>query len=70
MFKGADVQRVARKYLAPDNLSVVIYGKLTDEDKAGLGERFTLKTLEKSEVFTGGYDEPAAQEAGGPAERD
>ena len=59
--KVADVQRVARKYLAPNNLSVVIYGKLTDEDKAALGERFTLKTLEKSEVFTGGYDEPAAK---------
>jgi predicted Zn-dependent peptidase len=56
--KVGDVQRVAEKYLNPDNLTICVFGLLTDDDKAALAERYELKIFPKEEIFTGGYDEP------------
>jgi zinc protease len=56
-----DVQRVARKYLAPETFTISVFGALTDEDKKSLSDRFDLTTLQKSDIFTGGYDEPAGK---------
>ena len=39
------------------NLTICIFGQLTDTDRAALDERYELKVLTKEEVFTGGYDE-------------
>jgi predicted Zn-dependent peptidase len=63
----ADVKRVARKYLDAGNLTVVVFGTISDEDRQALSERFTVNRLEREAVFTGGYDaevataEPAVQ---------
>jgi predicted Zn-dependent peptidase len=51
-----DVRRVARKYFKPENLTVVIFGALTDEDSKELTEKFDLKVLKHADVFTGGYE--------------
>jgi zinc protease len=61
-----DVQRVAKKYLRPENLTIAIFGSLTDEDKARLGEESKLTVLTKPEVFIGGYDEPEQGETAKP----
>ena len=58
-----DVKRVAKKYLNPDNLTICVFGLLTDEDKAALADRYEVKILPKEEVFTGGYDEPENSES-------
>ncbi len=58
-----DVKRVAGKYLNPDNLTICVFGLLTDEDKAALAERYKVKILPKEDVFTGGYDEPDSSES-------
>lgn len=62
-----DVQRVAKKYISPKNLTIAIYGALTDEDRVELSEKFKLKTLTREEIFTGGYEvaEPEPAEAAG-----
>jgi len=52
-----DVRRVAKKYLKPENLTIAIFGALTDEDRKALDERLGLHILKKEEVFTGGYDD-------------
>ena len=52
-----DVHRVARKHLKPESLAITIFGKLTDEDRTELTERFGLTAYTKEQVFTGGYDE-------------
>ena len=67
----ADVQRVAKKYLRPENATIAIYGELTDEDKAALTERYGLQTLAPEAVFTGGWEgaEDAAPGAGGEGVR-
>jgi len=54
----SDVKRVAEKYLNHENLTICVFGTLTDDDKAALAERYEVKILSKEEVFTGGYDEP------------
>jgi zinc protease len=62
--KIKDVQRVAKKYLQPDYLTIAIYGTLTDEDRTSLDERYTLTVLSKDDVFKGGYAaEPKEQPA-------
>ena len=61
--KIADVQRVAKTYLKPGNLTVSVFGSLTDEDREALAEQFEVTVLDKSDVFTGGYDEAAAEPA-------
>jgi predicted Zn-dependent peptidase len=64
----ADIERVARKYLKPDNLTIALFGRLTDEDRKALEGRFTVNVLRKEEVFRGGYDleeAPKGEAAGG-----
>lgn len=53
----AEVERAARKYLKPGDLSICIFGTLTDEDRKALEAGYTLKVLPRAEVFRGGYDE-------------
>jgi len=52
----ADVERMAKRYLKPDSLSISVFGLLTDEDRKTLTERYGLKVLPRAEVFRGGYD--------------
>ena len=61
----ADVERVARLYLKPENLTICVFGSLTDEDRAALGSKFTVRTLPKEEVFRGGYERPTRPAATG-----
>jgi len=58
----ADVERVAKKYLKPENLTISAFGLLTDEDRKALGEKYKVTVLPKEEVFRGGYDEPEKEE--------
>ncbi len=51
-----DVERVAKRYLKPDQLSISVFGALTDEDRQALTTRYGLKVLTKAEVFRGGFD--------------
>lgn len=54
----ADVERVARRYLEPESLTVAVFGTLTPEDRAALeAELGSVTVLPREEVFTGGYDE-------------
>jgi hypothetical protein len=60
-----DVKRVAEKYLAPGNLTIAVFGALTDEDRKTLDERFGVTVLLRKTVFKGGYeDEPESAEPG------
>jgi zinc protease len=58
-----DVRRVARKYLAPGNFTIAIFGALDEENRRRLDEKLTLTVLDKSVVFSGGYDLPVPQAA-------
>jgi zinc protease len=62
-----DVHRVAKKHLKPENLTVAIFGALTDEDRKALDERLGVKILKAEEVFSGGYGESPQPDAA-PAE--
>jgi predicted Zn-dependent peptidase len=64
----ADVRRVARKYLKPDNLTIAIFGSLTEEDVKTLDERFGVTVLDKDEVFSGGFDVPVEPGEDAPGE--
>jgi len=66
----ADVKRVAKAYLKPENLTVAIYGKITDEDRTALKAAFGSVTVwPREEVFRGGFDaEPAAAKPSGGRE--
>lgn len=55
----ADVKRVAEKYFKPENLSICVYGSLTDADREALGKDLGVTVLPRSEVFGGGFDVPA-----------
>ncbi len=50
-----DVQMVAQKYLDPDKATIIVFGKLTEEDETGLGTKYGFTKLVKDEVFSGGY---------------
>jgi zinc protease len=58
----ADVERVAKKYIKPENLTLCVFGELTDEDRKTLGEKYSLTVLPREKVFRGGYDEPGKPE--------
>lgn len=62
-----DVERVARRYLMPENLTISVFGTLTDEDRAALAAKPGLTVLAKDEVFRGGFDEEAVPVAAGSA---
>jgi hypothetical protein len=59
-----DVERVAKRYLEPENLAISIFGTLTDEDREALAETLGLTVLDRAEVFSGGYDtvEPKSEQ--------
>jgi len=64
----ADVRRVARQYIKPDNLTVAIFGSLTEADRKALEEKLGLTVLPKDVVFSGGFDAPGETAEGGPGE--
>jgi predicted Zn-dependent peptidase len=55
----ADVERVAAKYLRPENLTICVFGALTAPDRQALAAKYPVTVLPKSVVFRGGFDEPA-----------
>jgi zinc protease len=55
----ADVQRVAKKYLAPENLTMAVYGTPAEDDLASLGKAHTVTILARDEVFKGGFEKEA-----------
>jgi len=48
---------VAAKYLAPENLTIAIYGEPTEDDIASLHETYSVTILPKDDVFSGGFAE-------------
>jgi predicted Zn-dependent peptidase len=50
-----DVQEVARKYLDPSKVTIVVYGQMTPQDLAALKEQFPVTLLTDEQVFKGGY---------------
>ena len=57
-----EVQRVAKRYLKLDKLTIAVFGTPTDADRKILGDTYSLKVLKREDVFQGGYEEysPAA----------
>ena len=52
-------RKVAYRDLKPENLTISVFGRMTDPDVAALKEQFEVTVLDKSDVFTGGYDDDA-----------
>ncbi len=58
LIKPADIKRVAQRYLNPANLSIAVYGTLSEADQKQFAERFSLETFQRDEVFQGGFSDP------------
>ena len=51
----AEVHRVAKAYLTPQNMTLCVFGALTEEDEKALESKYNFTLLPKEEVFSGGY---------------
>jgi hypothetical protein len=58
-----DVRRVAQQYFRPDQVTVSIYGALTEDDRKKFSESSTYKLLTREQVFKGGFDQPSTSSA-------
>ncbi|MFN7965192.1 MAG: pitrilysin family protein [Acidobacteriota bacterium] len=52
-----DIRRVAQRYLKPADLTIAVYGTLSDDDRKQFAASGSLSTLQRDDVFPGGYSE-------------